>query len=142
MLNNSKSSKNSSKKIIDNYAVSKSEKSDLSAAAKSKGFFADVDVLCNEINTILSKDGKLSDILLDVYDGNTDVSNQTMDFLRTAVDEVAKTGGMSYSELLSGTYETSLKNEVESLSKSLAYFRTVNTLGTDIASNIFKSVIG
>lgn len=131
-----------SKTIISNYTVSQSEKSELAAASPSNGFFDDVDSVNTGFNSILN-DSNISKKLLEIYDGSdTEVDDKTMNFVRTTVDELAKSKNMTYTELLSGQNETMLKSEMESVSKSLTYFKTVSALDTSISSAIYKSIIG
>lgn len=132
-----------SKTVINKYTESASEKAEITAASKGKGFYDDVDVIYNELSSTLSKDANISDLLQEIYDGsNPEVSDKTMNFVRTAVDELASSKNMTYNELLSSSNESMLKTEMESLSKSLAYFRTVNTLDSETASRIYQVVIG
>ncbi len=142
ILSNKDNITDTNKNIIKNYVESKNGQAEITAAAKGKGFYDDVDVIYNEMNTIMSKDEKLSDLLLEVYDGGTDVSDETMDFLRASVDELAKENNMTYNELLSGTNEGLIRDKMESLSKSLSYLRTVSTLDSSISSQIYNVVIG
>ena len=132
-----------SKIVINKYTESENGKTELIAATKGNGFYEDVDVIYNEFSSILSKDAKLTNSLQDIYDGaNPDVSDKTMDFVRIVIDELASSKNMTYNELLSESNESMLRTEMESLSKSLAYFRTVNTLDSETASRIYQVVIG
>lgn len=131
-----------SKTIIGNYTESQSEKSELTAASPSNGFFDDVDSVNKDFTSILN-DSNISKKLLEIYDGSdTEVDDKTMDFVRTTVDELAKSKNMTYTELLSGQNETMLKSEMESVSKSLTFFKTVSALDTSISGAIYKSIIG
>lgn len=134
-----------SKCIIYKYteALSKDTNIDVLKVSKELQFFNQVDDLFNTISSVIVKEN-LQQNLLSIYDGDvgTEISIESIDFVRVAVDYLAELNNVSYEELLTNKdFEDLLKNEFEDLTKALSYFRTVNTMGTEASQLIYTNVM-
>ena len=134
--------------VISNYMESQEGKEDLTAASETTEsteiqdkFYNNIDDMYKEVDQVLSEDD-ISQALLDIYDGGNDsVSSETMNLLRSAVDNLAESKNMNYSELLSGANESAIKENIASLKKSLSYFKMVNKFENELSDEIFLSYI-
>ncbi len=131
-----------SKEIIYNYteSLAQSTNLDILKVTKETQFFKNVDELFNKMNELSNK-SNANEELLNIYDGSSDNENIT-DFVRVAIDTLAKKNNIDYENLLTNeTYNTKIKDELRNLSKSLAYFKTINKFGTDAAELIYKTIL-
>ncbi len=131
-----------SKSIIYKYteSLSKTTNLDILKVTKEEQFYNNIDELFTTVNTLANKTN-LQEELLNIYDGAGENEN-IVDFTRIVVDTIAEKNNTNYEELLiDKSKEESIKKELNNLSKSLSYFKTVNGLGTEAAKILYKSVI-
>ena len=134
------------KNAIINYMKTADGQADLTAASEATDstkiqdkFYNKVDDMYKDIDEILSKNG-VSDSLLEIYDGgNETISTETMNLLRGAIDDLAASNNVTYTELLSRSNEKMLTDNLESLRKSLSYFKLMNKFDSTLSSQIFLS---
>ena len=94
------------------------------------------------MNSVVKKDNLIENVKY-IYDGQSDLSYDTTDLVRSLVDEVAEEKNISYTELLgNSSNEEIVKEAMEGLSKTLAYFRTVNTLDSSVSASIISGSLG
>ena len=116
---------------------------DMIKATSTEQFYNDVDELFNVVDA-LKETEDLKENVLAVYDGDVseNVSGNAVDFIRTAVDEVAASNNMTANELFEDAANIGkLKDALTSLSKDLSFFRTVNTMGEEASELLYKSII-
>ena len=133
------------KHIIYEYTESLSKDTNLDVLKVSKEiqFFNQVDDLFNTIESLLEKENLQANVF-SVYDGDVDdqVSIDAVNFIRVTVDYIAKANDINYEELLTNKdYEGMLKEELTNIEKSLSYFRTVNTMGTEASQLLYSNVM-
>lgn len=131
-----------SKQIIYKYTESlgNSTNLDILKVTKEEQFYKNVDELLEKTSELANKEN-VKEELLKIYDGECENEN-TINFARIIVDEIAKKNDTSYEELLTNdTYSGKIKEELNNLSKSLAYFKTVNKFGTEAAGLIYKTAL-
>ena len=134
-----------SKCIIYKYtqSLSKDTNIDILKVSKEIQFFNQVDDLFNTLSSVIVKEN-LQQNLLSIYDGDVDsqISAESIEFVRTSIDYLAELNNVSYEELLiNKDYSDLIKNEFEELTKALSYFRTVNTMGTEASQLIYANVM-
>lgn len=131
-----------SKNIIYKYteSLSKGTNLDILKVTKEAQFYQNVDELFTAVNTLANKTN-LQEELLNIYDGTLENKN-IVDFTRIVVDTIAEKNNINYEDLLSNKEkETIIKEELNNLSKSLSYFKTVNNLGTEAAELLYKTAM-
>lgn len=131
-----------SKSIIYKYteSLSKTTNLDISKVTKEEQFYKNIDELFTTVNTLANKEN-LQEELLNIYDGAGENEN-IVEFTRIIVDTIAEKNGANYEDLLNNkAKEESIKEELNNLSKSLTYFKTINGLGPEAAELLFKSAI-
>ncbi len=134
------------KNVISNYMETAEGKEDLTAASEATDstkiqdkFYNNIDDMYKEVDGILSKND-VSSQLLEIYDGgNETISSETMGLLRGAIDDLATSNNVNYTELLSGSNEKVLAENLASLRKTLSYFKMVNKFDSTLSSQIFLS---
>ena len=134
-----------SKNIIYTYTENLANKSnvDMIKVTKTAQFYNNVDDILSTVNELKNKED-LQKNVSDVYDGDVskDVSSESIEFVRTAVEEIAKNNNISAEEILSDSSKADiLKNELSTLTKDLSFFRTVNTMGSEARELIFNSIV-
>ena len=67
----------------------------------------------------LSKSNNINKDLLSIYDGNSDKDDESTKLVRSIVDKLAEDNNMSYEDLLNGSNNNMLKDNLSSLGKDL-----------------------
>ena len=131
-----------SKNTINRYIKSKEYSADLTKADKYKDLLNNADTLFTEMNSVVTKDNLMENVK-SIYYGQSDLSDDTTDLVRSLVDELEEEKNISYTELLgNSSNEEIVKEAMEGLSKTLAYFRTVNTLDSSVSASIISGSLG
>ncbi len=132
-----------SKSIIYKYTTLLSEKDELKDINKSQIFLKSVDIVDKFFDTTLKSD-KVQEELLKVYEGNSieELDDFSVAFVKTAIDELCEKNNIDYETLLTDPKNADkVKKSVSDLSKSLSYFKAVNSLGDEAAVLIYDSLI-
>lgn len=134
-----------SKNIIYEYTQSLSSETNINVlkATKDLQFFSQVDDIFNTVSTIIGKED-LQKNLLSIYDGDGTeaLSTESIAFIKTTIDYLSTANNIEYEELLTNKeHENLLKTELNGLSKTLSYFRTVNTMGTEASQLLYSNVM-
>lgn len=146
ILTNEKILSDYSKSIIYTYTeeLAKSTNIDVLKVSKEAQFFNNVDDFFNTIDALVKSDN-LQDNLLTIYDGSspvTSLSEESTNFVRIAVDKLSEKENVKYDELLTNkAHLNTIKESLTDLSKSLAYFRTVNTMGIEAAQLLLSNAL-
>ncbi len=134
-----------SKSIIYNYTESLSNDTNLTILKVSKEvqFFNQVDELFNTVNTLITKEN-LQQNLLSIYDGNgvAELGEKSVSFIKTVVESLSKMNNLTYEQLLTDkANEKKVLDSFTDLSRSLSYFRTVNTMGMEASQLLYNNLM-
>ena len=134
-----------SKSIIYNYTESLANDTNLTILKVSKEvqFFNQVDELFNTVNTLVTKEN-LQQNVLSIYDGDgvAELGESSVSFVRSVVDSLSKINNATYEDLLTDkSKEKVVKDAFTDLSKSLSYFRTVNTMGMEASQLLYNNLM-
>lgn len=131
-----------SKSIIFKYTELLSSKEGLEGFKQSDLFLQNVDKL-DEILEATYTSNNIQESLLKIYDGDIkEIDENLIQFLRSAVDEFCESKNIDYESLLTDSSKSGeIKEYLTDLSKTLSYFKAVNSLGSEAAEMLYSSLI-
>ena len=106
-------------------------------------FLTQVDDIFDTIDGALD-DSDSMEKLTSVYDGDVDEKTKgcAVNFVRSAMDTIAEKNNITASTLLEdSSYKNLVENQVNELSKSLAFFKFTNTLGSENSLAIYENMM-
>ena len=133
------------KEIIYAYTeMLKNETGDGSATiSKGEVFLTQVDDILDTIEDAL-KDNDAMDKLSNIYDGDVDekTKSSSVNFVRSAMDTIAEKNNVSATTLMEdNSYKDKVISQFNDLSKSLAFFKFTNTLGSESSLAIYENMM-
>ena len=131
-----------SKSIIYKYTELLSSKEGLEGFKQSDLFLQNVDRLDEVLEATYTSEN-VQESLLKIYDGDVEELDENLvQFLRSAVDEFCESKNIDYETLLTDSSKSEeVKEYLADLSKTLSYFKAVNSLGSEAAELLYSSLI-
>ncbi len=132
-----------SKSIIYNYTTALSQMDKLKDIKTSQLFLKSVDI----VDVLFDKELKsetIQDDLLQVYEGNSveDLDDFSTNLVKSTIDEICKNNNIDYEMLLTDPNNLEkIKEGIADISKTLSYFKAINSLGDEAAELIYQSLI-